>query len=62
MERHSFIHLVGFLFCKGGSLCHHWGGYHLAVRMLCPALLVDPAISNVDRNAEPMGEIAGSAS
>jgi len=57
---HSF-HLVRFPFVKGGRVSHRWADATWREEREARPVLVDPAISNVDRYAEPMGEVAGSA-
>ena len=57
---HSF-RLVRFPFVKGGRVSHRWADATWRQEREARPVLVDPAISNVDRYAEPMGEVAGSA-
>jgi hypothetical protein len=58
---HSF-RLVSFLFIKGGSACHRRAGATWRQEHKARPVLADPAISNVDRDAKAMGEIAGGTS
>jgi hypothetical protein len=57
---HSFR--LSFLFLNGGSACHRWAGATWRQEHKARPVLANPAISNVDRDAKAMGEIAGSAS
>jgi len=57
----SLFGLFGYLFFMRGCLYRRWVGSAWRSEHETRPVLIDPAISNVDRDAKSMGEIAGSA-